>query len=66
VGFRGVLIGSRELLMLRWAVLEKVLRVGVVRSWPYLVAKLSQVGVEVDWISCPLRRLTACGSRSSA
>jgi hypothetical protein len=32
-------------------VLEKVLRVSAVRSWPYLVAKPSPVGVQVDGIS---------------
>jgi hypothetical protein len=37
--------------MLRWAVLKKVLGVGAVRSWPYLVTKLSQAGVVVDGIS---------------
>jgi hypothetical protein len=34
--------------------LEKVLGAGAVRSWPYLIAKSSQVGVNVDRISCPL------------
>jgi hypothetical protein len=40
---------------MRWVVLEKVLGIGAVRSWPYLIAKHSQVQVEVDGISCPLR-----------
>jgi hypothetical protein len=34
--------------------LEKVLGVGVVRSRPYLVAKPSQVGFDVDGTPCPL------------
>jgi hypothetical protein len=42
-------------------VLENVLGVGAGRSCPYLVAKPSQVGVDVEEISCPLRRFTACG-----
>jgi hypothetical protein len=42
-------------------VLDKVLGVGAVRSYPYLVAKLSQVGVDVDGISYPLCCPTACG-----
>jgi hypothetical protein len=65
-GFHGVLIGSREFLTLRWAVLEKVLEVGAMRSCPYLVAKPSQVGVEVDGISYPLCCPTAYGCRSGA
>jgi hypothetical protein len=40
--------------VLRWMVLEKVLRVGPMRSGPYLVAKPSQVGFDVDGISYPL------------
>jgi hypothetical protein len=47
-------------------VLKMVLGVGVVRSWSYLVAKSSQVGVEVDGISYPLHRPTAYGCRSGA
>jgi hypothetical protein len=43
-----------EFSTLRWAGLEKVLGVSTLRSWPYLVAKPFQVGVEVDGISCPL------------
>jgi hypothetical protein len=38
-----------------------VLGVSVVRSHPYLVVKPSQVGADVDRITCPLRRPTACG-----
>jgi hypothetical protein len=47
-------------------VLEKVLGVGAVRSCPYLVAKSSQVGVDVDRISYPLSHPTACGCRLGA
>jgi hypothetical protein len=36
--------------------LEKILGVSAMRSGPYLVAKPSQVGVDVDGTSCPLRR----------
>jgi hypothetical protein len=36
--------------------LEKVPRVGMVRSGPYLVAKPSQVAVYVARTPCPLRR----------
>jgi hypothetical protein len=55
-GFHGLLVYSGVFLVLRWVMLEKVLGVGAVRSGPYLVAKLSRVGVEVDGTSCPLRR----------
>jgi hypothetical protein len=41
--------------------LEKVLRVGVVRSYPYLIAKSSHVGVDANGTSYPLRHPTACG-----
>jgi hypothetical protein len=64
VGFHSVLVGSRDFLMLRWVMLEKVLGVSAVRSWPYLVAKPSQEGVEIDGISCPLCRPNARGCRS--
>jgi hypothetical protein len=47
-------------------VLEKVLGVGVVRSCPYLVAKPSQVGVDADRISYPLRHSIGYGCRSDA
>jgi hypothetical protein len=47
-------------------VLEKVLRVNVASNCPYLVAKPSQVRVDADWISCPLRRPTACACRTDA
>jgi hypothetical protein len=40
--------------------LEKVLGVGAVRSWPYLIVKSPEVGVDVDGISCPLCRPIAC------
>jgi hypothetical protein len=52
--------------MLRWLVLNKVLGVDAVRSWPYLVAKPFHVGVDVDWISSPLCHPTACGCWSGA
>jgi hypothetical protein len=58
--FHGVLAGFREFLTLRWAMLEKVLGVGAVRSWPYLIVKSPEVGVDVDGISCPLCRPIAC------
>jgi hypothetical protein len=35
--------------------LKKVLGVSVVRSGPYMVAKPSQVVVDVDGTSCPLQ-----------
>jgi hypothetical protein len=50
--------------MLRWTMLEKVLGVDASMSWPYLVAKPSQVEVEVDMPSCPLRHPTSCGCQS--
>jgi hypothetical protein len=37
-----------------------------VRSYPYLAAKPSQVGVDADRISCPLCCPTACGCRPDA
>jgi hypothetical protein len=46
--------------------LEKILQVGVVRSWPYLVAKPSLVGVDVDGTSYPLRCPIADGFWPSA
>jgi hypothetical protein len=52
--------------MMRLAVLEKVLGVGAMRGWPYLVTKPSQVGIEVDGLSYPLRCPTACGCWSGA
>jgi hypothetical protein len=45
---------------MRWVVLEKVLGAGAVRSWPYLINKSSQVGVDVDGISNPLCQPIAC------
>jgi hypothetical protein len=39
--------------------LEKVLRYIASRCWPYLVAKSSHVGVDVDGLACPLHRPTA-------
>jgi hypothetical protein len=50
-GFYDVLVGSRQFLALRQAVLKKVLRVGAVRSCPYLITKSSQVGVDTVGIS---------------
>jgi hypothetical protein len=40
-------------LALRWMTLEKVLGVGFVRHWLYLVVKPSHVGVDVDRLACP-------------
>jgi hypothetical protein len=50
--------------MLRWTMLEKVLGVDASMSWPYLVAKPSQVEVEADMPSYPLRHPTSCGCQS--
>jgi hypothetical protein len=44
--------------------LEKVLGVGAVRHWLYLVTKPSYVGVDVDGLSCPLHHPIAYGCRS--
>jgi hypothetical protein len=41
--------------------LEKVLRVGTVKSWLYLVAKPAQVGVDIDGTSCPLHHPSLVG-----
>jgi hypothetical protein len=38
-GFQGVLISFREFLTLWKVMLKKILGAGVVRSWPYLIAK---------------------------
>jgi hypothetical protein len=46
--------------------LVKVLGVGAVRSWSYLVAKPSHVGVDVDGTSYLLRRPTTDGHRLGA
>jgi hypothetical protein len=46
--------------------LKNVLRAGAVRSWPYLIAKSSQVGVNVDRISCPLHCPITCRFQSGA
>jgi hypothetical protein len=43
-GFHGILVGSRVFLPSRWMMLEKVLGVGVVRSWFYLADKASPRG----------------------
>jgi hypothetical protein len=43
--------------------LEKVLRVSVVRHWLYLAANPSQAGVDVDGLCCPLHCPTAYGCR---
>jgi hypothetical protein len=47
-------------------VLEIVLGIGAVRSCTYLVAKPSQVGVDANGMSCPLRRPTGCGCQPDA
>jgi hypothetical protein len=44
--------------------LEKALGVGALRSWPYLVAKPSEVGDWGDEPACPPRRPTSCGCQS--
>jgi hypothetical protein len=41
---RSVLLGSQVFLELRWMTLEKVLGVGAMRCWLYLVAKVIGVG----------------------
>jgi hypothetical protein len=46
--------------------LENVLGVGAVRSYPKLVSKPSQVGVDADRIPCPLHCPVACGCRPDA
>jgi hypothetical protein len=47
-------------------VLENVLGVAAVRSCPYFFAKPSQVGVDADGTSYPLRRPTDCGCQPNA
>jgi hypothetical protein len=46
--------------------LEKILGVGAMMSYPYLVAKPFQVGVDADGASYPRRRPTVCGCRPDA
>jgi hypothetical protein len=41
-GFHDLLVYSGVFLTLRWMMIEKVLGVSAMRSWPYLVAKSSQ------------------------
>jgi hypothetical protein len=57
-GFHGLLIHSGVFLALRWMVLEKVLRLGAVRRWSYLVTNPPHVRVDVDRTSyllhCPI------------
>jgi hypothetical protein len=53
-GFHGLLISSRVFLALRWMMLEKVFGVGAMRSVPYLLAKPSKVGVDVERTPCSL------------
>jgi hypothetical protein len=60
-GFHNLLICSGVFLVLRWMMLEKVLGVSAVRCGHYFVAKPSQVGVDVDGTSCPLRRPALVG-----
>jgi hypothetical protein len=60
-GFHNLLICSGVFLALRWMMLEKVLGVSAMRCGPYFVAKPSQVGVDVDGTSCPLRRPVLVG-----
>jgi hypothetical protein len=59
-GFHAILIGSKVFLPPRWIIFEKVPRDVASRCWPYLVAKPSHVGVDVDGLACPLHRPTAC------
>jgi hypothetical protein len=40
--------------------LEKVTRDVASLCWPYLVAKSSHVGVDVDGLACPLHRPMTC------
>jgi hypothetical protein len=51
--FHGVLIGSRELLVLRWMMLEKVLGVGALRSLAILVRQAFPSGGLRLWASLP-------------
>jgi hypothetical protein len=50
-GFHGLLIHSGVFLALRWMVLEKVLRLGAVRRWSYLVTNPPHV--RVMWTGHP-------------
>jgi hypothetical protein len=47
-------------LVLRWAMLEKVLGDVASRCWPCLVAKFSHVEVHGDRLACLLHRPTTC------
>jgi hypothetical protein len=44
--------------------LEKVLGVGAVKRWPYLVAKLFHMGVDVDGLACHLHHPMACNRQT--
>jgi hypothetical protein len=59
-GFQGLLICSMVFLVLRWAMLEKVLGDVASRCWPCLVAKFSHVEVHGDRLACLLHRPTTC------
>jgi hypothetical protein len=56
-GFHGILVCSRVFMLSRWIVPEKIPRDVALRCWPYLVAKASHVGFDVDGLACPLHRL---------
>jgi hypothetical protein len=64
--FHGLPVYFGVFLAPRWMMLEKVLEVSTMRSWSYLVAKPSQVGVDVDRTSCLVRCLTAGGHQPGA
>jgi hypothetical protein len=51
---------------LRQTVLETVLGIGAVRSCTHLVAKPSQLGVDANGMSYPLRHPTACECQPDA
>jgi hypothetical protein len=58
--FHGLLICSRVFLTPKWMMVEKVLGDVASWCWPYLVAKSSHTGVDVDGIACPMHNPMAC------
>jgi hypothetical protein len=44
--------------------LENILGEIASQCWPYLVAKSSHVGVDVDGLACPLHHCAACSHQT--
>jgi hypothetical protein len=65
-GFPGILLGSRAFLVMRWTTPKMVLEDVLAQHRLYLTAKPSNVGVDVDGLSCPLHCPTVYGCQTTA